>query len=107
MKKIAAMAEAEYVMVAPHNPNGPVSTAVNLHFALSTQNFLVLEYKPDDIPERRELVDQPMQLEDGYLLPPKRPGLGLNLNLEACIKYAYEPWHRPFYWREDGSLGYQ
>jgi galactonate dehydratase len=107
MKKIAAMAEAEYVMVAPHNPNGPVSTAVNLHFALSTQNFLVLEYKPDDIPARRELVDQPMQLEDGYLLPPERPGLGLDINLEACSKYEYEAWHRPFYWREDGSLGYQ
>lgn len=107
MKKIAAMAEAEYAMMAPHNPCGPVANAVNLHFAMSTQNFLVLEYRPDDSPARRELVDEPMVLEDGYLLPPTRPGLGLDLNLEACSKHVYKAWHRPFLWRMDGSFGYQ
>ena len=107
MKKIAAMAEAEYVVIAPHNPCGPVANAVNLHFAMSTQNFVVLEYKPDDVPERRELVDEPMPLKDGYLLPPDRPGLGLDLNLAACTKHRYKVWHRPFLWRMDGSLGYQ
>ena len=49
MKKIAAMAEAHYVTVAPHNPMGPVATAVNVHFAVSTPNFLILEYSPDDV----------------------------------------------------------
>jgi len=107
MKKIAAMAEAEYVTVAPHNPCGPVATAVNVHFALSTHNFLVLEYRPDDVSERTELVDEPMMLEDGYLLPPTRPGLGLDLNLDVCSEQVYESWHRPFLWRIDGSLGYQ
>jgi galactonate dehydratase len=107
MKKIAAMAEAEYVVVAPHNPCGPVATAVNVHFALSTHNFLVLEYRPDDEPERRAVVDAPMVLEDGYLLPPTRPGLGIELNLEACSDKVYKSWHRPFLWRVDGSLGYQ
>jgi galactonate dehydratase len=107
MKKIAAMAEAEYAMMAPHNPCGPVANAVNLHFAMSTQNFLVLEYRPDDHPDRRALVDEPMVLEDGYLIPPTRPGLGLDLNLEACSKHVYKAWHRPFLWRIDGSFGYQ
>ena len=46
LKKIAAMAEAHYVSVAPHNPMGPVATAVNVHFAASTPNFLILEYTP-------------------------------------------------------------
>ncbi|MDP2952869.1 MAG: mandelate racemase/muconate lactonizing enzyme family protein, partial [Chloroflexota bacterium] len=46
-KKIAALAEANYAVVAPHNPCGPVANAVNLHFAASTPNFLVLEYIPD------------------------------------------------------------
>ena len=41
MKKIAAMAEAQYMMVAPHNPMSPLATAVNVHFAASTPNFLV------------------------------------------------------------------
>ena len=106
-KRDAAIAEAEYVVVAPHNPCGPVATAVNVHFALSTHNFAVLEYKPDDVPDRCDLVDEPVALEDGYLLPPTRPGLGLDLNLEACSKYMYKSWHRSFLWRVDGSLGYQ
>jgi galactonate dehydratase len=107
MKKIAAMAEAEYVVVAPHNPCGPVATAVNVHFALSTHNFLVLEYRPDGEPDRRAVVDEPIVLEEGYLLPPTRPGLGIELNLEACSEQVYKSWRRPLLWRVDGSLGYQ
>ena len=42
LKKIAAMAEAHYVMVAPHNPMGPLATMINVHFAASTPNFLIL-----------------------------------------------------------------
>jgi galactonate dehydratase len=107
MKKIAALAEAEYVVVAPHNPCGPVATAVNLHFALSTYNFLILEYKADDDLERREIIDEPMVLQGGYLLPPTRPGLGIELNLDACAERVYKSWHRAFFWRVDGGLGYQ
>ncbi len=107
MKKIAAMAEAEYVVVAPHNPCGPVANAVNMHFAMSTTNFVILEYRPDDTPARLELVDAPIPLVDGYLIPPDRPGLGLDLNLEGCKKHTYKAWHRPFLWKMDGSLGYQ
>jgi galactonate dehydratase len=109
MKKVAALAEAEYVAVAPHNPCGPVATAVNVHFALSTHNFLILEYRPDDDPDRAAVVDAPMRLEDGYLLPPEGPGLGLDLNVDALKALAqdYKAWHRRFLWRSDGALGYQ
>lgn len=107
MKKIAAMAEASYISVAPHNPCGPVATAVNVHFAASTQNFLVLEYHPDDESPRRDLVDEPMKLTDGYLELPERPGLGLDLNEEALGRYPFRSWHRPFPFREDGSLAFQ
>jgi galactonate dehydratase len=107
MKKVAAMAEAAYVMVAPHNPCGPVATAVNVHFALSTHNFLILEYRPDDAPDRQAAVDAPVGLENGYLLPPERPGLGVELNVEALRGQPYKAWHRQFLWRADGGLGYQ
>jgi galactonate dehydratase len=107
MKKVAALAEANYVVVAPHNPCGPVATAVNVHFALSTHNFLILEYRPDDDPERAAVVDEPMELADGYLLPPTRPGLGVDLNVAALKDRPYKAWHRRFLWRADGSLGYQ
>jgi len=107
MKKIAAMAEASYISVAPHNPCGPVATAVNVHFAASTQNFLILEYHPDDASPRRDLVDEPIKLVDGYLELPERPGLGLDLNEEVLGRYPFRSWRRPFPFRKDGSLAFQ
>ena len=53
IRKIAALAEAHYVTIAPHNPMGPLATMVNVHFAASTPNFLILEYHPDDAAPRR------------------------------------------------------
>jgi galactonate dehydratase len=107
MKKIAAVADGAYVSVAPHNPCGPVATAVNVHFAASTPNFLILEYIPDAHGPRREVVDEPIELIDGYLTIPEKPGLGIDLNQEALTKYPYQPWHRPFSYANDGSLLFQ
>ena len=106
MKKIAAMAEVHYASVAPHNPCGPVATAVNVHFAASTSNFEVLEYKADE-GRRADIVDEPVKLVDGYLELPQRPGLGIDLNLDALAAQPGRSWHRPFLLRPDGSLAYQ
>ncbi|MEM7133118.1 MAG: galactonate dehydratase [Chloroflexota bacterium] len=107
MKKIAAMAEAHYVSVAPHNPCGPIATAVNVHFAASTQNFIVLEYHPDDQSPRRDIVDEPMKLVDGYLELPERSGLGIDLNWDVLDQYPFRSWHRALPYRVDSSLSYQ
>ncbi len=106
MKKIAAMAEACGVMVAPHNPMGPVATAVNVHFAASTPNFLILEYIPDDASPRRDLLKEPLVVKDGYIPLPTRPGLGVELNEEAFRQYPPKPWHRGFDFRADGSVAF-
>lgn len=106
LKKIAAMAESFYTTIAPHNPVGPVATAVNVHLAACTPNFLVLEYLPDDEPGRRNLVDEPMQLVDGHLTIPTRPGLGIDLNLDAFADAPFKRWHRAFPLRADGAMGY-
>ena len=106
MRKIAAMAEAFYVTVAPHNPMGPIATAVNVHFAAATPNFLILEYNPDDKAERRDLVDEPMKVVDGYIELPTKPGLGIDINEEALSKYPPVRWHRAFPLRADGAMGY-
>src|SRR5690606_12141700 len=45
MRRIATIADAHYVGVAPHNPMGPLATAVNVHFAAATLNFSILEYR--------------------------------------------------------------
>jgi galactonate dehydratase len=106
LKKIAAMAQAHNVMVAPHNPMGPVATAVNVHFAASTPNFLILEYHPDDEPPRSDLIKQPLRVQKGYLPLPTQPGLGVELNEKAFKKYPPKSWHRNFEYREDGSVAF-
>jgi len=107
LKKIAAMAEAHYVSIAPHNPMGPVATAVNTHFAVATPNFLILEYTPDDIGKRSDLLQEPMKVVEGYIEVPQKPGFGIELNLDAFEKYPMARWHRPFLIAADGSLSYQ
>ncbi len=106
MKKIAAMAEAAYVAIAPHNPMGPVATTVNVHFALSTPNFLILEYHPDDVSPRKDLLQEPLMVRDGYIPAPTKPGLGIELNEEAIRRYPPKPWRRGFEYRADGSVAY-
>ena len=106
MKKIAAMAEAHYVVVAPHNPMGPVANVVNTHFAASTPNFLILEYTPDDAPPRRDLVREAPVVRGGYLPIPEKPGWGIELNEEAFRHYPPKPWRRGFGFRADGSVDF-
>ena len=107
MRKIAAMAEAHYVTVAPHNPMGPVATVVNVHFSASAPNFLILEYNPDDMGARRDILQEPLKVVDGYIEVPERPGLGVELNVEAFAKYPFRRWHRPWLIQPDGSLAFQ
>ena len=105
MKKIAALAEAHYVSVAPHNPLGPLATAINVHFAATTHNFLILEYHADDESPRRDVLHNPMQLRDGYLELPDGPGWGVELN-EAALNTELRPWHRPFDTQPDGAAAF-
>lgn len=104
MKKISALAEAEYVTVAPHNPMGPVATAVNAQFAATAPNFLILEYHVDTESPRRDLVQQPYEMVDGYLVLPEAPGFGIELNEDYYEAHPYKPWNRGFPLRPDGSM---
>lgn len=91
-KKMAALAEAEYISFAPHNPNGPVATVANLHLAASIPNFLILETigSDEDKAIQAQVIDPPLRFEDGYLLLPTGPGLGVRLNKEACKQFPYQ-----------------
>jgi galactonate dehydratase len=106
-KKIAALAEANYLTLAPHNPLGPVSTAVAVQFAACTPNFLILEYSMDSRPPSRDLVLEPLKLVDGYLEIPDRPGLGIELNERAFAGHPLKSWHRPFVIELDGTIGFE
>ena len=104
MRKIAAIAEAHYVSVAPHNPMGPLATAVNVHFSAAQPNFKILEYK---IPERVSWLHDPYLPKDGYLeLRPDRPGWGVEIDEGALATDDYVHWERKLPLRPDGSTGY-
>jgi galactonate dehydratase len=105
-KKIASTAAAHYISVAPHNPMGPLATMINIHFAASTPNFLILEYHPDDASPRKDLVKDPILVKDGYLTIPDGPGWGYEMNQEAFAHYPAKPWHRAFEFGSDGAPGY-
>ena len=103
MRRIAALAEAHYVTVAPHNPMGPLATAVNVHFAAAQPNFKILEYR---IPEPVAWTDDPYLPRDGYLQLRDRPGWGIEINEAALAKDDYVHWERKLPMRPDGSTGY-
>ena len=86
-KKIAAMAEAYYMGVAPHNPLGPVANAAALHFALSTPNFLIQEDMLSDVPWRWDVVQHSLETRDGYWLKTEKPGLGVEVNEKEAAKH--------------------
>jgi galactonate dehydratase len=104
--KIAAMAEAHYITVAPHMPYGPVGLAACVNIDSSITNFLIQEYKPDDEPPRSEVIVEPIKFEKGYLQLPTTPGIGVELNEDSFEKYPYEPFDREVIIREDGSIGF-
>ena len=83
-KKIAALAEAAYVGVVPHNPLGPVSTAACLQIAAVVPNFAIQEYPLGELePPKSEIVKEPLKIENGFLIIPDSPGIGIELNEEA------------------------
>lgn len=89
-RKIAAMAEAYFMGVAPHNPLGPVANAVALHFDLSTPNFLIQEDMVSDVPWRWDVVQHSFKTENGYWLPPEQPGLGIEVNEVEAAKHPFQ-----------------
>jgi galactonate dehydratase len=86
-KKVAALAEAQHVKVIPHNPLSPVSTAACVQLDACIPNFALQEYTGESEPPKSELLQQPLQLEDGYLVVPEGPGLGIALREEAIGQY--------------------
>lgn len=105
LRKIAAMADAYYVSVAPHNPLGPIATMANLQFAFATPNFLIQEVMRGDVPWRDEVVDSPVEIRDGRVLPPTRPGLGIEVDERAAAKHPYKPERELRVFHPDGAVG--
>jgi galactonate dehydratase len=78
--------------VVPHNPLSPVSTAACLQLAACIPNFFLQEYpKGEDEPPKSEIVKSAVQQEDGFLIIPDAPGIGIELAAGAAERHPYKP----------------
>jgi galactonate dehydratase len=93
-RQVAAMADAHYAMVAPHNAQGPVCGAISVQLGACVPNFLVMEtFDEFNVAWARELVDHPLEVVDGSVEVWDRPGLGIDLDWERLDDHPYEPQH--------------
>ncbi len=107
-RKIAAMAEAQYITVAPHNPLGPISLAACLQLDACIPNFAIQEHPSmdDGADLGVGLLTEPFEIVDGYVEIPKEPGLGIQPDEDRFVARAYAgDWRSPVFVHEDGSHG--
>jgi galactonate dehydratase len=106
-RRIAAMADAHRIALAPHNPQGPVSTAASLEFGFSQPGYIICETVHGDVPWRTDVVDEGFVVEpEGRIVRPNtRPGLGISINEDEVRKHPFQQElpQRVFY--RDGSVG--
>jgi len=106
-RRIAALADAYRIALAPHNPQGPVSTAASLEFGFSQPNYIICEAVHADVPWRNEVV------EEGFTVDPKtrtvspntKPGLGISINEEVARKHPFQQEIAQRVHYGDGSVG--
>ncbi|MCL6504270.1 MAG: D-galactonate dehydratase [Pirellulales bacterium] len=107
VRRIAALAELYRVAVAPHNPQGPVSTAASLELGLAVPAYVICETVHEDVPWRADVVREGYTVEQqGRIVrPDNRPGLGIEINEAEVRKHPFQPEivQRVFY--PDGAVG--
>jgi galactonate dehydratase len=90
--KIGAMAETYHILVAPHNPNGPVGTAASVHVAAVMPNFRILEYALSPTRDACQAASEAecFKARNGRIELPRRPGLGIELDEEYLEAHPYQ-----------------
>jgi D-galactarolactone cycloisomerase len=89
IKKIAAFASRHHVPLSFHTWGDAIALAASVHLSAALQNCIVMELDYTFNPLREELLTEPLRLENGYLAPREKPGLGVELDPEALRRFAY------------------
>ncbi|WP_421837029.1 mandelate racemase/muconate lactonizing enzyme family protein [Novosphingobium sp.] len=97
MRKIAAIAESRQQRIVPHNFTSPVATAAHIQMAAATVNWDVQGYVREDRDPWRQVVKAVNRIEDGYLVIPEVPGIGMELDLEWLEGASYQPFGSQFH----------
>ena len=87
MKEIAGLCGAHHIPFCAHNPSGPVANAVTLALGVSTPGYCIHETLFDDVPWRKDVIDEDVKFVDGLMYPSDRPGLGIELNEAAAAAH--------------------
>lgn len=103
-KKIAGWCETHYIQLAVHNPLGPISSAACLQLNLATPLVGVQEQPRKTGTVLTDVVPVQPEWEDGYLLAPTLPGLGVEFDREAARKHPFQQTELPQLRRPDGSV---
>ena len=106
-RRIGAMAEAYRVSLAPHNPQGPVSTAASLELGFATPSYMICESVHSDVPWRQHVVTEGFTVEPkGRLVRPNaKPGLGIEINEAEVKKHPFQQETLQRVFNRDGSVG--
>jgi len=93
-RKIADMVDAHYGMIAPHSAQGPICSAACVQLNASLANFLIHEiFDEFNVSWEKKILTHPVEVKDGYIEIPERPGLGTDLVLEEAVKHPYRQEH--------------
>lgn len=105
-RKIAAMCDAYRVALAPHNPQGPVSTAASLELGFASPSYIICESVHLDVPWRQDVVSEGFVVEKkGRIVrPSNRPGLGIEINEAEVKKHPFQQELPQRAWGADGSV---
>jgi galactonate dehydratase len=107
IRRVAAMTDSVRMAIAPHNPQGPVSTAASLEFGFAAPSYIICESVHNDVPWRNDIVTEGFTVEKkGRLVRPgTKPGLGIEINEKEIAKHPFEQElpQRSYY--EDGAPG--
>jgi galactonate dehydratase len=106
-RRIAALAETHRIALAPHNPQGPVSTAASLEFGFAQPSYVICETVHADVPWRSDVVQEGFTVEPkGRLVKPNtRPGLGIVINEAEVKKHPFQQELPQRVFHKDGSVG--
>ncbi|MDF2500416.1 MAG: mandelate racemase/muconate lactonizing enzyme family protein [Anaerosporomusa subterranea] len=90
-KQVAGMVHAANGVIAPHSAQGPICSIVCAHLNMATPNFFLHEiFDEFNEPWEKEILTNPMHIDNGYILPPDGPGLGTDLNIKEILKHPYQ-----------------
>ena len=106
VRKIAAVAEASFVSVFPHLMGSPVNIAAYVQFGAATPNYVLMESFDVDTHPLNAIVDPPLTLEDGYILVPDRPGIGLDLLEDEVGRFPFQDRTITGWFAADGSVAH-